>query len=189
MPEIRMLQEVSGARPDGQEWPARGYTLDVGEDEYGELIAAGLGAPLAEGRGKRTSGKHGRRAADQPDRSDDEKADAAQDSRDAAADLHAKAAETRRAAKDAREYADSLDEKAGEAEAAAADAQDEADEFSKAEDDRMSDEDKARRSSGREAHPVFTSDDGGNSLGNPGVAGKQRGAKGRTGQGDAGQLP
>jgi hypothetical protein len=159
-----MLSDQSGARPDGREWPRRGYTLDVGDDEYGELIAAGIAAPLAKGRGKR---RDGRKARDADDRTDDEKAAAAQVSRDAAAQAHARAAETRKAAADMRDQADELERQADEQEADAADAQDVADDHSRAEDKLMSDDDKALRARSRQASPIFSSDDGLGSAGNP----------------------
>lgn len=175
MPEIRMLTNQSGSRPDGRDWPQRGYTMEVSEGEYGELIAAGIAAPVATGRGKRSpDSKH--------DREQREKAATAGDSRDAAAELHARAAETRLAAKTARDEADDLERQAGDQEADAADAQDEADEATRAEDDLMTDDERARRNAAGQPHPVISGTDGNESAGNPG-------GKSRKGQGQAGQLP
>lgn len=37
MPEIEMVQQMSGLRPDGRPWPPVGGVIDVSEDEAREL--------------------------------------------------------------------------------------------------------------------------------------------------------
>jgi hypothetical protein len=41
MPKVTMLAKISGTR-DGEDWPARGETLEVSADEAAALVANGL---------------------------------------------------------------------------------------------------------------------------------------------------
>lgn len=44
---VRMKVDVSGVR-DGQPWPPRGETVEVGDQEGADLCAAGMAEPVAE---------------------------------------------------------------------------------------------------------------------------------------------
>jgi len=46
--KIRMCQQMSGSRGDGQTWPPIGGTLVVGDGEGAALCAAGIATPVAE---------------------------------------------------------------------------------------------------------------------------------------------
>lgn len=47
--KVRMKVDMSGTR-NGQQWPARGETVEVGDGEGADLCAAGLAEPVAEDR-------------------------------------------------------------------------------------------------------------------------------------------
>jgi len=46
--KIRMCQQMSGSRGDGQPWPPIGGTLIVGDGEGALLCSAGIATPVAE---------------------------------------------------------------------------------------------------------------------------------------------
>lgn len=48
--KVKMIQQMSGPRHDGSDWPNFGEILDAPDWEGPELIAGGLAVPVAEER-------------------------------------------------------------------------------------------------------------------------------------------
>ena len=44
---VKLIVQLSGTR-DGAEWPARGETVDLPDDEAVSLLGAGIAVPLGE---------------------------------------------------------------------------------------------------------------------------------------------
>jgi len=45
--KVKMIQQMSGPRPDGTDWPAYGAELDVSDAEGKDLCAGGIAIPVA----------------------------------------------------------------------------------------------------------------------------------------------
>lgn len=53
--KVRMVQQMSGPRGDGTDWPAFGAEIDVSDEEGRDLCAGGIAIPVAEERAAETA--------------------------------------------------------------------------------------------------------------------------------------